>query len=280
MTNTLYATKKYMRQTWTKSGKRLPATVVELSPHIITQLKTKDKDGYTSLQVAFGTQKPKRINKPTSKHLKKSKLDSARFIKEIPLAEPDTELSLGQKLQASDVFSVGDIVQVSGTSKGKGFSGVMKRWGFAGGPRTHGQSDRERAPGAIGQGTYPGRVWKGKKMAGQFGNATITTTNLQVINLDETTNTIWIKGSLPGSFGNLVKITKTGESQFEGLREIDQFKPEAQVQTSEVDSATDTNQDESDKTIKKADTPTDRPEDKSKTTENKPAGKPADSEKK
>ncbi|OGM89584.1 50S ribosomal protein L3, partial [Candidatus Woesebacteria bacterium RIFOXYD1_FULL_46_19] len=128
--------------------------------------------------------------------------------------------AVGDTIAASDIFSVGDIIQVTGTSKGKGFAGVVKRWGFAGGPRTHGQSDRERAPGSIGQTTTPGRVFKGKKMAGRMGGERVTLKNLQIVSVNPETNEIEISGPVPGIPGGLLVIKRLSEGKLEGIQEV------------------------------------------------------------
>ncbi len=220
MTQTIFATKKNMTQTWTKSGKRIPVTVVNPLTATVTQIKTKQKDGYSAIQVAIGEKKSKLINKPTKAHLKKSNKDlNPRYLREIRFESDEQiqDFQLGQEINPFETLNSGDKIKVTGISKGKGFAGVMKRHNFKGGPRTHGQSDRERAPGSIGQGTDPGRVWKGKKMAGRMGTDTKTIRNLMVVNLDTQNQEIWLKGSISGHFGSLITINKTGESNFEGL---------------------------------------------------------------
>jgi large subunit ribosomal protein L3 len=162
----------------------------------VTQIKDEEKDGYLALQVDLGKQK-----------------------KEIKLTQT-AENAVGDAIPVDQVFQLGDIIQVTGVSKGRGFAGVMKRWGFKGGPKTHGQSDRWRAAGSIGQGTSPGRVHKGKKMAGHYGVETITVRNLQVVNILPEANQIWISGPVPGSTNGLVEIKVTKEAKFEGLREL------------------------------------------------------------
>jgi len=219
MTTTFFATKSKLTQAWDKNSQRLPITVLQAQPLTITQVKTRAKDGYNALQVAIGTSSSK-PNRPSASHLKKSKLKhQPQHLREIRLPEnadlssltPSTTLTLDQ------VFQVGDQISATSISKGRGFSGVIKRWGFAGGPRTHGQSDRERAPGSIGQGTTPGRVWKGKKMPGRYGNQQFTIKNLTITALDPSSHQIWVKGTMPGATGSLVQITKTGTTKFPGL---------------------------------------------------------------
>lgn len=221
MITQLYAIKSNTTQTWEKNGKRLPVTVVNVPELTVTQIKTVSKDGYHAIQVGFGRQQSRRVNKPVQGHLKKSGLEPTRYIREIqlslPLDESTSSLKVGDVIDMSSVINVGDIVKVSTRTKGTGFTGVMKRWGFGGGPRTHGQSDRERAPGSIGQGTTPGRVWKGKRMAGQDGNLTVTQQNLQVVKYDKKTGELWLKGTTPGHTNSLLSIVKTGHKVFVGL---------------------------------------------------------------
>lgn len=206
-----------MTQAWTKSGKRIPVTVVTAAPMTVTQVKSIDTDTYQAVQVGLGSKKPTSISKPLAQHLGKSKT-TPKHLREIRLTQ-STELSIGDQIKPETVLEVGDIVNVSGTTKGRGFSGVMKRWGFKGGPRTHGQSDRARAPGSIGQGTTPGRVYKQKKMAGHYGNDTFTVKDLQIINILPEKNEVWINGPIPGSVNGLIKITTTRKGDFEGLQQ-------------------------------------------------------------
>lgn len=188
-------------QTFDQKGKRLVVTKIKTAPLKITQIKTKDKDGYWAYQVAISKSLKSLKSLKGLKSLKKKKLREIKI-------DQKPEIKVGEEIKASDVFKVGNLVQVAGTTKGKGFTGVVKRWGFAGGPRTHGQSDRERAPGSIGQGTDPGRVWKGKKMAGHMGGKTKTIKGLKVFKIDEKNNELWITGLIPGGRGGLIKISK------------------------------------------------------------------------
>lgn len=215
---TYYGIKKGMTQTWTKSGLRLPVTIIKVEPMIATQIKTTDSDGYTAVQVGIGTRSKKNITKPILAHLAKSKA-TPKVIREIRL-DTASELTTGDVITIDQIVGLGDKVKVTSDSRGRGFGGVMQRWSFKGGPKTHGQSDRWRAAGSIGQGTSPGRVHKGKKMAGRYGGETYTIKNLQVIKIDPTTNEIWVNGPVSGGRNTLVEIevTKTGVT-FEGLRE-------------------------------------------------------------
>lgn len=235
MIDTLYAIKKLNTQTWDKQGNRLPITILEMPELKVTQVKTADKHGYSALQVGFGVQKVSRVNQPIKGHLKLDKQDkqTVRYLKEIPLSDSDnqekSEFAVGLALNISDYLAVGDIVNVTARSKGTGFTGVMKRWNFSGGPRTHGQSDRERAPGSIGQGTDPGRVWKGKKMAGRSGHQKVTQQNLMVVKIDPELKEIWVKGTTPGFTGSLITLKKTTHKEFVGLHSDKPETPDNQV---------------------------------------------------
>lgn len=204
-----------MTSTYDARGRRVGATVIEIFPNTVTQVKTKDgKDGYDAVQLGFGTKKS--VKKPQIGHAKKAGVDKKiRWFREIRQQTTDNsgqleELKPGQEIQVGQVFSVGDEVKVTGTSKGKGFAGGMKRHGFHGGPKTHGQSDRWRAPGSIGSGTTPGRVLKGKKMAGHMGVETVTVRGLEIVALDKNNNLLTVKGAVPGFLGSLLTITKLG----------------------------------------------------------------------
>lgn len=206
--NTIFGIKSTMHQVWDEAAKRTPVTVVKLEPMIVTQVKTADTDGYSSLQVGFG-QKPGRLaTKPELNHLKKTSKDEiVRYLREIRLTA-DSDLKVGEVINPETIIAIGDQVAVTGTSKGRGFGGVVKRHGFKGGPRTHGQSDRERAPGSIGQGTSPGRIHKGKRMAGHYGVTQFTLKNLSVIKIDPESKELWLSGPIPGSRGSVITIQK------------------------------------------------------------------------
>lgn len=218
MLNTILGAKKEMSQTFVQ-GTRVPVTYIKAGPCIVTQIKKQDKDGYWAIQLGFGEKRTKNITKPLQGHLKaayKDKKTAARFLREVRLdSQPDVKV--GDTVSISDIFSVGDVVAVTGTSKGKGFAGVVKRHRFAGGPRTHGQSDRLRASGAIGQGTTPGRVWKGKRMPGRMGTDTVTVKNLKVVSVDPEKSELTLSGSVPGSPGSLLIIRKLAEGKLEDL---------------------------------------------------------------
>ena len=193
-----------MTQIFDDRGEVIPVTVIEAGPCYITQKKTLENDGYTAVQLGFEEVKPARVNKPERGHLAKSHLPSLRYLREFRV-DDHSDLSEGQKLDAS-IFEVGDLVDVIGVSKGKGFAGVVKRHGFSGGPRTHGQSDRLRAPGAIGAGSMPGRIVKGLRMAGRMGNDRVTVQNLEIALVDPERNLLAVKGAVPGARDGLLII--------------------------------------------------------------------------
>lgn len=206
----LIGKKIYQSQGFLQDGTRVPLSGVFALDNTISQVKTTDKDGYNSLQIGFDIKK--NSNKALTGHGKKAGLEKTpRFLKEIRVDDV-ASFELGTKLNINEILKPGDIIDVTGVSKGKGWAGGVKRWGFHGGPRTHGQSDRERAPGSIGQTTTPGRVYKGKKMAGKMGNATATVKNLEIIEITAD-GIILIKGLIPGSLNNLVMVKKVGENK-------------------------------------------------------------------
>jgi len=208
MINTILGSKTGSSQTYVE-GFRIPVTKILAGPCVVTQIKKMDKDGYWALQLGYSLKKAKNTSKPLQGHLKETSKENKfpRFIREIRL-ETEPEVKVGDAINASDIFHAGDVVAVTGTSKGKGFAGVVKKHGFAGGPRTHGQSDRERAPGSIGQTTTPGRVYKGKRMAGRMGGERVTIKNLHVISINPETNEMEISGSIPGTPGSLISVRK------------------------------------------------------------------------
>jgi len=196
--------KKGMTQIFDESGLVLPVTVVEAGPCYVTQIKTKETDGYESVQIAFGKKKESRTSKPLKGHFEKSKVSPQKALREFGFSD-QADLELGAEIKV-DRFSEGDFVDVSGVSKGKGFQGVVKRYNFAGGKATHGQSDRLRAPGSIGQGSTPSRVYKGIKMGGRMGNDRKTLKNVQIVKIDVENNLLFLSGSVPGSKNSLLEI--------------------------------------------------------------------------
>lgn len=206
----LIGKKTYQSQGFLQDGTRIPLSGVLVADNLVSQVKTESKDGYNAIQIAFDTKK--KTTKALEGHSKKAGLEKTpRFFREIRVDELP-EYAPGTKIEISEVLKPGDIVDVTGVSKGKGWAGVVKKWHFKGGPRTHGQSDRERAPGSIGQTTTPGRVYKGKKMGGKMGFVTSTVKNLEVI---EITNdgVVMVKGLIPGYVNSLVMINKVGENK-------------------------------------------------------------------
>lgn len=195
-----------MTQVFDESGEVIPVTIIEAGPCFVTQKKTVKQDGYTAIQLGFKEVKPKRLTQPQRGHLRKNNLPPLRYLREIRMSEGDLEdYEEGQKISIG-IFEVGEIVDVVGTSKGRGFAGVVKRHGFRGGPKTRGQSDRHRAPGSIGQTTTPGRVFKGKRMPGRMGNQRVSVQDLQVVLVDPQRNLLAVKGSVPGARNGLLLI--------------------------------------------------------------------------
>lgn len=213
MIKNLIGTKIGMTHAYSSDGRYLPVTRLALGPCPVTQVKTIGQDGYSALQIAFGSRK--RLTRPMAKHLQKSLpageagglKKSPLFIREIPA--DDLNIRPGDQIKVSAIFMEGDIVKVKSLTRGRGFTGVVKRWGFHGGPKTHGQSDRLRAPGAIGQGTLPGRVHKGKHMPGHYGNEIKTIKGLKVIKVDGQSNELWVKGAVAGHPQSLVEVEIT-----------------------------------------------------------------------
>ncbi|MCK6630239.1 MAG: 50S ribosomal protein L3 [Anaerolineae bacterium] len=195
-----------MTQIVDEKGIIIPVTIIEAGPCYVTQKKTVENDGYSAVQLGFGDLRQKSLNKPKAGHLKKSGSPAVKYLREFRVSNPD-DYQEGQKIDAS-IFAAGDMVDVIGTSKGKGFAGGVKRHGFGGGPKTHGQSDRWRAPGSIGAGTTPGRVWKGTRMAGRMGNERVTVQNLKVALVDAEKNVIAVRGAVPGAKNGLVIVRK------------------------------------------------------------------------
>lgn len=206
-----------MTQIFDDQGEVVPVTVIEAGPCYVTQKKTLERDGYAAVQLGFEQVDRKRTNKPQFGHVSKNDLPPLRHLREFRVSD-HSDLSEGQKLDVG-LFETGDRVDVMGTSKGKGFAGVMKRHGFGGGPKTHGQSDRWRAPGAISSGSTPGRVHKGLRMAGRLGGDRVTVQNLEVVLVDPERNLLAVKGAVPGARGGLLIIREARKtSQSRGRR--------------------------------------------------------------
>ncbi len=195
-----------MTRIFDDKGMVVPVTVIEAGPCLVTQIKTTEKDGYTALQVGFGSRKEKNITKPMKGHFSKAAKDYfPQTVREFRL-EDVTSYEMGQELSV-EMFEAGDDVDVSGVTKGRGFQGVIKRHGFSGGDATHGNT-AHRVPGAIGMSADPARVWKGKKLPGQYGNTAQTTINLVVAKVDAESNLIFIKGAIPGPASGFVTVFK------------------------------------------------------------------------
>jgi len=190
-----------------KDGKEVPVTAIEAGPCFVTQVKTQEKDGYNTAQLAFET--TKRLNAPLKGHLKE--LGLFKHLREFKVDDIKS-VKMGQKVDV-DMFKAGDVVNISGVSKGRGFAGGVKRYHFKGGPKTHGQSDRQRAPGAVGSTTSPGRVFKGLRMAGHMGNRRVTVRGLVVVDIDLEHHVMLVKGAVPGAKSGLLLIKKASKGK-------------------------------------------------------------------
>jgi large subunit ribosomal protein L3 len=203
-TKGLLGTKLGMTQVWDENNKLVPVTVVQITPNVVTQVRTAEKDGYEAVQIAFGEIDPRKVNKPLKGHFAKADVTPRRHLVELRTADA-AEYSLGQEITAT-VFEAGVKVDVTGKSKGKGTAGVMKRHGFKGLGAGHGTQRKHRAPGSIGGCATPGRVFKGLRMAGRMGNERVTTQNLTVHAVDAEKGLLLIKGAVPGPNGGLVLV--------------------------------------------------------------------------
>jgi len=206
MSNGILGKKLGMTGLFSNDGQYLPVTVVEAGPCTVTQIKTIATDGYNALQLGFGDKKKKRVNKPLQGHFVKSGDKQFVNLREFRVDNPD-EFQVGQEITL-DIFKVGDKIEVSGTSKGRGFSGTIRRHGFARGPKTHG-SRNYRRPGSIGNSAWPAKVIKGKKMPGQFGNVRKTVRNLEIVDIRPEENLILLKGAVPGPASGTIEIKKS-----------------------------------------------------------------------
>ncbi|GGZ91182.1 50S ribosomal protein L3 [Streptomyces echinoruber] len=193
-----------MTQVWDENNRVVPVTVVKAGPNVVTQVRTKETDGYESVQIAFGEIDPRKVNKPLKGHFAKANVTPRRHLVEIRTADA-AEYELGQEITA-EVFEAGQKVDVTGKSKGKGFAGVMKRHNFGGLGAAHGTQRKHRSPGSIGGCATPGRVFKGLRMAGRMGNERVTTQNLTVHAVDAEKGLLLIKGAVPGPNGGLVLV--------------------------------------------------------------------------
>ena len=203
-TKGLLGTKLGMTQVWDENNKLVPVTVVEITPNVVTQLRTQEVDGYSAVQIAYGQIDPRKANKPATGHFDKAGVTPRRHLTEVRTADA-AEYSLGQEI-AVDIFSAGQLVDVVGTSKGKGFAGVMKRHNFKGVSSSHGSHRNHRKPGSIGASSTPSRVFKGMRMAGRMGGERVTVLNLKVHAVDLEKGLILVKGAVPGAKGRLVFV--------------------------------------------------------------------------
>ncbi len=207
--NTILGQKKEQSQKFLENGTRIPVTRIWVKGNVITNVRTQDKNHYSAIQLGFGSKK--NATKSILGNTKGARQNYApNFLKEVRM-NADTDLAIGTMINASEILAEGDIINVTGVSKGKGYAGVVKRYGFHGGPKTHGQSDRHRAPGSIGQGTTPGRVYRGKRMAGRMGNENVTIRNLVVVGV--TDDEVLVKGLIPGGINTMVIVKKVGENK-------------------------------------------------------------------
>ncbi len=204
MTIGLIGRKRGMTRVFSEDGVSTPVTVIEIEPNHVSQLKTVDADGYNAVQLTAGERKPNRVSKPMAGHFSKAKAPAGRKICEFRVESLD-DIELGAEIKV-DIFEDGQTIDVSGITKGKGFAGVVKRHGFRGGDATHGNSLAHRAPGSIGQCQTPGRVFKGKRMAGQMGDKKRTLQNLSIVKVDAERNLLLIKGSVPGATGSNIVV--------------------------------------------------------------------------
>ena len=208
-------------QGFLEDGTRVPLSVIAMNKNIVAQVKTEEHEGYNAVKLGFGIKN--KLNKAEAGFIKKAGLEKApRFFSEVRVDKIDVEQ--GAQIGPEEVFEPGDLVDVTGTSKGKGYAGVVKRHHFSGGPKTHGQSDRHRAPGSSGQGTTPGRVYKGKRMSGRMGNEQVTVKNLEVLNVDG--ELVYVKGLVPGIKGSILMVKKVGKNK--------KFRPLFKSQTEEI----------------------------------------------
>ncbi len=237
----IIGTKLDQTQAFLEDGRRIPLSTIAVSGNFVSQIKTPEKDHYSAVQLGFGSKK--KGNKAEAGKQKKAGLTTTpRFFREIRL-DDTTGVEVGKEINVAEILEPGDVIDVTGTSKGKGYAGVVKRHHFKGGPRTHGQSDRERAPGSSGQTTTPGHVYKGKRMSGRMGNERVTIKNLTVIDIKD--GIVYVKGLVPGIKGSLVMISKVKEDKRSkatkkkfvplfSIKAVDEVEPVA-VETVEVE---------------------------------------------
>jgi len=197
-----------MTRIFNEQGESFPVTVIEAGPCYVIQIKKESSDGYRAVQMGFNETRKKLVTKPVLAHLEKANVPPVKIIKEFKDFDEMDSLKQGDEIRL-DRFEVGETVSITGTSKGKGFSGVVRRHGFGGGPKTHGQSDRLRAPGSLGQSSYPSRVFKGMKMAGRMGGSSVTVKNKKILKIDVANNLLVVKGAIPGAANGIVYIKKS-----------------------------------------------------------------------
>jgi len=207
----IFGRKLGMTRIFDDTGIMIPVTVIQAGPCYVTQVKTTETDGYEAIQVGFEVTEPRRLNKPRMGHLSKRDLPPLRHLRELRVDDA-SQYQVGQQLTV-EMFQPGDLVDVTGISKGRGFQGGMKRHGFGGGPKTHGQSDRWRAPGSVGGGTTPGRTLPGQRMPGRMGNERVTVQNLQVVRVDPENNLLLVKGAVPGHRKALVMVREAAKAR-------------------------------------------------------------------
>jgi large subunit ribosomal protein L3 len=203
MATTILGRKLGMTQVWSEDDKLIPVTVIEAGPCVVTQVKTEKRDGYSAIQIGFGDIKESKVNRPMAGHFEKARVDAKKHLAEVRLSADD-KFRVGQTIKV-DSLGEAKSVHVSGTSKGKGFAGVMKRHNFKGGPGGHG-SHAHREPGSVGQCATPSRVFKGKRLPGHMGSETVTVRNLEVVKIDLEQNLLLVKGAVPGAKGALLTI--------------------------------------------------------------------------
>jgi large subunit ribosomal protein L3 len=196
-----------MTQFYNVDGNVIPVTVIQTGPCVVVQKKESTKDGYNALQMGFGSKKNQRVNKPAQGHMAKAGKGAFEVLKEFRLDDV-SQYQVGQEIKAADLFKAGDRIDVSGTSKGHGFTGVIKRWSFGGFPGSHGTHEYFRHGGSIGNRSYPGRVRKGKKMAGHWGNEQISVQNLEVVDIRAEDNLMLVKGAVPGAKQGIVVVRR------------------------------------------------------------------------
>ena len=196
-----------MTQVFGADGIVVPVTVIQTGPCVVVQKKETGRDGYSAVQIGFGNKKNQRVNKPEQGHMVKAGKGAFQVLREFRLQDVG-QYEVGQEIKATDIFKAGDRIDVSGTSKGRGFAGVIKRWSFSGFPASHGTHEYFRHGGSIGNRSYPGRVFKGKKMAGHWGNEKVSVQNLEVVGIRPEENLILVKGAIPGAKRGILIIRR------------------------------------------------------------------------